>query len=138
MALPSKHTIANAIAFLGIVDHTRGLHARTTVWLHDLYDFTVDSRPLHRLNETGLQIARTSRLWKAHQHLLSLGFKVDAQRARSCTCKFIPYVHKDCADRTAFTGAHGRAYVQPPREADVHARKFVPCELDATFKNGAE
>lgn len=139
-----KYTLANALAFLAITGSKRNLHIDTRIAMHgytELEEYQVrygdDMEPLtlHRevLNEKGWELAKTSRLWKAHQHLLSLGFTVDANRTHKPY--FITY-SQWLADQersiTGFTGAKGTVYAQDPAATE----KRWETNLVATFKNG--
>lgn len=142
--MASKYTLANALAFLAITGTKRNLHIDTRIAMlgyTELQEYQVsygdDMEPLtlHRevLNEAGWELAKTSRLWKAHQHLLSLGFTVEADRSHKPY--FITYSqYLDDQDRriTAFTGAKGTVYAQDPAATE----KRWETNLIATFKNG--
>jgi hypothetical protein len=124
----SKYTLQSALAFLAITRSTRGLHINTRIAMHGYYEleeyqvsYGSDSEPLtlhrYKLNEAGWELAKKSRLWKAHQELVDLGFKIDSGINDRHTPRYIHYSRwLDDQERsiTAFTGAHGRTYAQQP------------------------
>lgn len=125
--MTSKYTLSAALAYVAITDQKTGLKFSTRMALGDLVGFQWEdlSKPLWPLTEEGLELARRSRLWKAHQHLLGLGFTFSPRlRARA---SFIAYEHED--GRTGFTGRHGRVYVS------TLSHRFST-NLIAEFKNG--
>jgi hypothetical protein len=140
----SKYTLANALAFLAISGGKRNLHIDTRIAMHgytELQEYKMsfgdDQEPLtlHRevLNAEGWALAKTSRLWKAHEQLLGLGFEVEKERSHKPY--FITYRrYLDDQDRviTAFTGAKGTVYAQDPDATE----KRWETNLIATHKNG--
>lgn len=120
----SKYTIQNALAFLAITRSLRGIHINTRIALNGYYDleeyqvrYGKDEEPLtlHRyaLTEAGWALARKSRLWKAHEQLVGLGFKVEDGIRTRHTPRYISYRQwVGDAERSAFTGSSGYAYAQ--------------------------
>lgn len=95
-----KSTLARALAYLKISGGKRGLHINTRMAMHPFENFeeyevdygSGEPLKLHRLvlNEAGLELAKASKLFKAHEALLALGFKYDP--ARRPKPGFIRYV----------------------------------------------
>lgn len=130
--MATKYTIMNALAYVAITGRMKYLPIRTRIDLtSELVGFQCQdlNKPFHFLTEAGERLARQSRMWKAHQHLTEMGFKVratDGHRPR-----YISYEHKDDPERWAFTGGHGRVYANPEG-------KRMSAEYICQFKNGAD
>lgn len=105
----SKYTLSAALAYIAITGRKRGLHMSTRLAVLDYTNLNLEGPSFYELTEEGWEIAKTSRLWKAHEHLTSLGFVHDT-RVRRETPRFVHYHHKDVPERSAWTGKHGRAY----------------------------
>lgn len=137
----SKYTLANGLAYVAITGGKRCLHINTSIALNEYLvwePYTVqigdESYELHRykLTEEGLELAKTSRLWKAHQQLVELGFKVQSDRRMKPY--HIPYTRwTDDVRDDAFTGAHGRVYAQDHAAKTERAWEFAQI---AQHKNG--
>lgn len=142
--MASKYTLANALAFLAITGSKRALHIDTRVSMigyTKLEEYQLsygdDSEPMtfHRevLTEEGLELAKTSRLWKAHQQLVSLGFQVDSnRRQKPYHISYNRWLDDQNRPLSAFTGAHGRAYAQ---EEDAAERRWEMKQV-GIHKNG--
>lgn len=137
-------SLRDALALLAITGSKRGLHIRTRMAMYDYVEFKEYTYKIgdttftgHRdeLTPEGWAEARRSRLWKAHEHILSLGFSLDRREAwRKHRLAFVHYVMHTEDDRvlTAFTGAHGQAYAQDPTASEEKWRHHMV----AAFKNG--
>lgn len=145
--MASKYTLANALAYVAITGSKRALHIDTRVAMLGYTElqeyqmsFGADQEPLtlHRevLTEEGLELAKTSRLWKAHQQLVGLGFELQAdRRTKPYHIAYRRWNEEAQRGEDAFTGAHGRVYAQ-----DRKANPERPWEFGmiGTHKNGAE
>ncbi len=142
--MTTKYALNQGLAVLAIFGdiHGHGIHINTRIAMSDHYtrepyNVTIgeETFELHRykLTEDGWSRVRQSRLWKAHQHLLSLGYRVESRRGRCYTPRHISYIESDDpkTGRTAFTGGHGRVYMQ------ADSRRFSH-EMTAEFRNGEE
>lgn len=139
----SKYTLANALAYLAITGGKRALHINTSIAMHpyhELEEYKVrygdDMEPLtlhrYKLTEEGMELAKTSRLWKAHQQLTEMGFKVQGDRRMKPY--HIPYTRwTDDVRDDAFTGAHGRVYAQDHAAKTEKAWEF---NMIGQHKNG--
>lgn len=120
MITVSTRTLANALAYVAITGSKRNLHINTHIAIGRFTEFNIQKFSAHyTVSAEGMDIARKSPLWRAHERLLSLGFQV-TNRFKN-TPRFIHYAHPELVKdargrevkRTAFTGRHGRTYVQP-------------------------
>jgi len=140
----SKYTLANALAFLAITGGKRNLHIDTRIAMHgytELQEYQVrygdDMEPLtlHRevLNEAGWELAKTSRLWKAHEQLLGLGFELVKEAThKPYFIRYRQWLSDQDREITAFTGAKGTVYAQDPAATE----KRWETNLIASHKNG--
>lgn len=139
----SKYTLANALAYVAITGCKRALHINTRCEMNaycTLEPYTVkigdEAYTLHRyqLTEEGWALAKTSRLWKAHEQLTELGFKVQAdRRPKPYHISYTKWL--DDLNRTddAFTGAHGRVYAQDHAAGGERPWEY---KMIGTHKNG--
>jgi len=119
----TKYTLQDGLAFVVITGTKRFLTWRTSVAMIGYEDLDLET-VRNVVNEEGMELARRSRIWKAHEHMLSLGFTADRDRRRN-TPRFIYYKAED--GRHGFI-SKGSVWVSP-------ANKWSS-EKVATFKNG--
>lgn len=117
-------TLHRALAYLAITGGKSGLHMDTSIAMSRYYDFvpeeykigdTVLTMHKYRLNAAGLELAQKSKLWRAHERALALGFYFRDGRRRQ-TLRFIRYYHREDMvnndERGAFISSDS-LYVQP-------------------------
>jgi hypothetical protein len=105
----TQKTLANALAYIAITGSRKHLRLDTCVSTGRFTDLRMAGGLFigWMVNDEGMKIAKTSKLWKAHERATSQGFKVDdSRRVRP---SFIIYRHPDTVStkhgerhRTAF------------------------------------
>lgn len=85
--MTTKYTLQDGLAFVVITGTKRFLTWRTSVAMIGYEDLDLET-VRNVVNEEGMELARRSRIWKAHEHMLSLGFTADRDRRRN-TPRFI-------------------------------------------------
>jgi hypothetical protein len=109
---PKKHILARALAYVAITGGKRGLHIWTRIAIGPYVKMSMTAPYHDKVDEAGMALARTSRLWKAHEELLALGFHYKV--SRSPGMRHLSYEPDEGPDRFAFTGGHGKTYLAPP------------------------
>jgi hypothetical protein len=148
--MTTRATLANALAYIAITDSVKYLRSETFCACMNYYTFKAagEPGPFYTLTEEGRALADTARLWKAHAHLVGMGFKLDA-RARHKP-GLIWYEHPEAVratlapsygpgasqkkGRLGFATRRGSAYADIPSK---ETRSGWKCAKVATFKNGA-
>lgn len=111
-------TIADALAYIAITGSQKFLHWSTRTAILDRVSLNKDLYgKLYLVDEAGMEMARKTKMWKAHEKILSMGFEFQA--TRRFRPRFLPYLHPDQVStpagnkmfRMAFTGWHGTVYV---------------------------
>lgn len=136
----SKYTLMSALAFVAITGNKKGLHMQTRLALHDYTRLNPDFgkagwQPMYSLTDEGRELARQSRMWKAHEHLIKMGFTL-RKRGRQTT-RHLSYVqYDDHGERWAHTGSHGSVYAAMEKHRD--GNWAYKTEKVAEFRNGIE
>lgn len=130
----SPATLAKALAFVAITGNKTGLHMNTRISMSsdlcDLKPYTVqygDGEPLtlHRyvVSEEGMKLARTSKLWKAHEALTAMGFRLERRASgRNYKPGYLSYRHPEHMERGSPRGAFissGSAFAQREPGAEI-------------------
>lgn len=129
-------TMADALAYIAITGTPKYLHFDTRVAINMYYGLSADitvGRPWV-VNEKGMELARTSRLWKAHERIVALGYELST--TRRLRPSFISYYHPEKVQskfgeytRCAFTGnSHYDVYVDQPSEDGIWRTALLKAE----------
>jgi hypothetical protein len=109
---PTNKTLRNALAFVAITSSKRKLHVTTRLAMYDfLMPFDLKRFGV-MVNDEGQKLVEQTALWKAHQKLLAMGFRLDVSRKHAPN--FISYVHTEHLRRHAWIGRNARAYAYMP------------------------
>ena len=125
--MATKYTISSALAYIAITGTKRGLSINTRLAVDEFVTFQCEdlNKPTYGLTPEGLELAKTSRLWKAHECLLGMGYYLRVGRRPKPG--LLTYETED--GQVGFTGKHGRVYASNPEFK--HLCKFI-----TQFKNG--
>lgn len=133
--MEDKNRLARALAFFLITGTKARLHIDTRVAMLPFtriepYHCPILNLDLHRevLTDEGHQIARTSRFWKAHEHMLLLGYLLRSDLPQRSS--FLHYQKIDANGRklSGYVTARGDANVQDESATCyqiVRAAKFI-------------
>lgn len=121
----TQATLADALAYIAITDGQKYLHTKTSVAVYRYVKMNVarSSGRFYEVSEEGMQLARQTKMWKAHERLLAMGFEFSPRGKVSP--RFLRYSHPEQAQtksgqkffRTGFTGYHGTVYADMLNEA---------------------
>ncbi|AFU88255.1 hypothetical protein CcrColossus_gp385 [Caulobacter phage CcrColossus] len=136
-------TLSRALAYLAITGAQRGLHTNTRIAMYGYYSLVPTEvqigdhiLTLHKdkLNEAGWKLARESKLWRAHEKLVEMGFEYKERRGRQKP-NFLSYEHPTQMAHKRARGAFistDSLYVQPAEDAVPEGKQpwdYLPTEF---------
>lgn len=125
----SDMRLDRALAFIAISGTKRGLHLNTRMKLDtDLATYEMEPTFRHVVTEKGMELARRSRLWKAHEDITARGFSLRSDRKH--TLGHLSYHKFDESTGKfvcGFVSKSGTVYVDDERGR---------AKIVAEFKNG--
>jgi len=121
----TMRTTENALAFIAITGSAKYLHVNTRIAITRLERFNVETCR-HEVTNEGMILARSTAMWRAHQRMLALGFRLAANYNHKPS--FILYRHPEMVctpdgrpfERSGFIGHKGHAYADLPSTESRH------------------